>query len=310
MCVIMCKPMGVAYPPREEIVECCLNNPDGFGAMWNTPSGKVAIYKTMKKDDFLRWYDNFVKKHPVSTALVCHMRIATHGSKKAQNCHPWTDVTKSVGFAHNGILTIDNRGDLTDSETFFRDLWLPAWKVGGRKGADRAVEACIGTSKFCFLYGNGEVEMWGTWQDGSVEGVKYTNASWQSYKIIRPASCNSGSMTDWYRQYGYWDWDDDDYDSYDVPKKPTSDERLKWIMEWKRIDDLRKIYQEHQSELPFKYRSMSFDDAMATLVAMSSSTWMSPLHELFGYYGISWKNLTKEESECVVNFNSDYYNRF
>ena len=44
-------------------------------------------------------------------------------------------MIKSVlAFAHNGILSIKNRGDMTDSETFFRDIFSPVFEIGGWQG--------------------------------------------------------------------------------------------------------------------------------------------------------------------------------
>lgn len=181
MCVIMCKVSGADFPPVEEIKNCCDANPDGFGAMW-ADGKKVRLFKTMSKEAFLKFYETFAKSYPTSVPLVIHARIATHGSKNINNCHPWLDTngnTGRVGFCHNGVLSIKNRDDMTDSETFFRDIWLPAFKLGGAKFCDNAVKACIGTSRFCFLYARGNVERWGNWEEGSVKGCFYTNSSWK-----------------------------------------------------------------------------------------------------------------------------------
>lgn len=211
MCVIMSKAAGAQFPPKSEIENCVKKNPDGFGAMW-VSGGRVKVYKTMKAEKFLKWYDRFVATQPIAVPLVCHMRIATHGSKREQNCHPWTDKAGSVGFAHNGILNIKNRKDMTDSETFFRDLWLPIWKGYGKEAAKRVTEAIVGTSRFCFLYADGSIERWGNWEQGSVkEGVYYTNSSWRESVVI----CRTWDDYDW-KGYGY-------YKSHDYTK-----EKMQW----------------------------------------------------------------------------------
>ena len=181
MCVIMCKAAGVDFPPVDEIKNCCDANPDGFGAMWSNGK-KVKLFKTMAKEAFIQWYETFSTTYPNTVPLVIHARIATHGSKNIDNCHPWLDTggnVGNIGFCHNGILSIKNRGDMTDSETFFRDIWLPAYKLGDTKYRDNATRAVIGTSRFCFLYAKGNVERWGNWEEGSVKGVFYTNSSWK-----------------------------------------------------------------------------------------------------------------------------------
>ena len=228
MCVIMCKASGIEFPPVDEIKNCCDANPDGFGAMW-ADGEKVRMFKTMSKDAFMRWYETFHKTMSKAVPLVIHARIATHGSKKIENCHPWLDTGNKkgkIGFCHNGILSIKNRGDLTDSETFFRDLWLPAFKAGGEKMADNATKACIGTSRFCFLYANGNTERWGNWEEGSVKGCFYTNSSWKKNRWV--GGCYSGGST-YGGNYGYNGgyygggyWDDDDVCLGPTYKKPET----------------------------------------------------------------------------------------
>lgn len=314
MCVIMTKVAGAQFPPVEEIKNCCDSNPDGFGAMY-TAGGRVKVFKTMDKQVFIAWYEKFVKKHPVSTPLVCHMRIATHGSKKVDNCHPWTDNKGSVGFAHNGILSVKNRKDMTDSETFFRDLWLPVYLGYGSKAADRVTECCVGTSRFAFLFADGHIERWGTWEQGSVkEGVHYTNSSWEKRKVYYGGCSSYGSYN------GYLYDDDDDwgtrYGSYWQTKKDPAkivrgcasvDEAVKWIEtqpEYKDILDLRARYRSRE----FPYKQMKTLDALMR-DELRWDNWSCPLISLYKVY-TGYCQLKKEDADFLKEFNKKYMAAF
>lgn len=70
-----------------------------------------------------------------------------------KNVHGWNGC--GWYFCHNGVLSIKNKGDLTDSETFFRYLFLPAFGKTDieetNEGIDEMVNSVIGLSKFVFL---------------------------------------------------------------------------------------------------------------------------------------------------------------
>lgn len=101
----------------------------------------------------------------VDVPAIIHCRIATHGSIKRANCHPFVDKETGVAFAHNGILDIEPIGDWTDSETAFRTRFVPVIKKFGYKSRElaAAVRDIIGGSKFAFLNKNGEIQMFGNW---------------------------------------------------------------------------------------------------------------------------------------------------
>lgn len=163
MCVICIKEMGKKFPTKKNIQNCVDSNPDGFAMMWNE-DGKVKTYKTLVKKDFMKFYERFIKEHDhKTTSLVIHARIKTHGSLRIENCHCWTALDDSIGFAHNGILSITNRGDLTDSETYFRDIFVPVFSGNSYNWdvAEKTIDAIIGTSKFAFLEGDGTIRHYG-----------------------------------------------------------------------------------------------------------------------------------------------------
>lgn len=177
MCVIAIKTKGVQFPSVEDIQNCCDRNPDGFAMAWNQ-NGKLNTYKTMSKVAFIKKYKEVVASCSAKqTAMVVHARIATHGSKGLKNCHCWTG--SGLAFAHNGILTLKNRGDMTDSETFFRDIFEPIFNAGGWKPATLAIKSVIGGSKFAFLDKDGNVHMFGFYEKH--DGCFYSNSSWQGF---------------------------------------------------------------------------------------------------------------------------------
>lgn len=214
MCVIIIKDKGHAFPSEQAVKNCCLRNPDGFSMAWNDPSGCLKSFRSMSMKAFLKRYKAEVKRLDASTTgMILHMRIATHGSTGIKNCHCW--LGSGFAFAHNGILSIKNRGDMTDSETFFRDIFQPIYDHCGWEAAERAVNACIGTSKFAFLDKKGDIQSFGVYQEH--EGCYYSNDSWRGevryyfggykmpkstlkdgYETKRSLSSLLGDEWDWY----------------------------------------------------------------------------------------------------------------
>ena len=175
MCVIMIKPVGVKFPSYDAIKNCADSNPDGFS--WTvSEQGRIRTFKTMDKSVFLREYVSLVMSTPESASMVLHARIATHGSKCEDNCHGFMNEGATMSFFHNGMLSVTPRGDMTDSETFFRDIFLPMYNMYGWGAADMAVKAVIGSSKFAFIDNTGQIIRYGHFTD--VDGVFYSNSSY------------------------------------------------------------------------------------------------------------------------------------
>lgn len=107
------------------------NNPDGYGIGWYE-KGKPKVMKepisALKSENFIK-----ISHQATSTIFICHVRKATKGNRKIENCHPFN--YEQWLFAHNG--SIDNSENLkellkdkykkeikgeTDSEVFF--YWI------------------------------------------------------------------------------------------------------------------------------------------------------------------------------------------
>ena len=170
MCVIIIKPAGVKMPTTDIINAAYKANPHGCGFI--SPS---AFYKGMSLNSLKKNLKQVSDDEP----CIIHFRLATHGSIKRANCHPFN--RGDVWFAHNGILSIRPQGDMTDSETAFQNIIYPAIvKYGyGSMQMDKAVNRVIGYSKFAFLQGD-ELKLYGDFikQD---DGCYYSNLRFMPY---------------------------------------------------------------------------------------------------------------------------------
>lgn len=178
MCIIIAKPMGAQFAPKSNVSRACEANPDGFGIAYYTKGdSSVQIFRTLDVKLFKKRYAEVCKRDPKTTAVLIHARIKTHGTVKLENVHCWHDEASGLVFAHNGMLSIKNRDDMTDSETFFRDIFIPILSFGGWEAANKAINACIGSSKFAFLNTKGEIFTYG--QFVKDRGVLYSNTSYK-----------------------------------------------------------------------------------------------------------------------------------
>lgn len=183
MCIICIKQKGIKFPSYEQVKTMCDNNSDGFSLVVCDGNSKPMIYKTLSKDKFLKSYKQVVKTYNYHTStMFIHARIKTHGTMRIENCHGWTE--NGLIFAHNGILDIQNRDDLTDSETYFRDIFSPAFKVGGWKMAEKTINAVIGTSKFVFMDKRGNLRYFGNYIED--DGLLFSNATYQPRRFVYP----------------------------------------------------------------------------------------------------------------------------
>lgn len=200
MCVIAVKPKGVDLPKDDVLQSMWNTNKDGAGFMYNR-NGKVHIKKGfMTFDDFknalMETYralqaDAINLKDDVS--FVYHFRIATHGTIRPENTHPFPvtdnidelkalEFTTNLAMAHNGVISqveADKTNDLTDTATFIKDIVAPIshyTKVHFLQIPNvlKAFGSIVGYSRLAFLDGEGNVIKVGNWQDGE-DGLCYSN---------------------------------------------------------------------------------------------------------------------------------------
>lgn len=164
MCVIIIKPAGVEMPSEQILRQAYRANPDGCGFVSDT-----NYYRTMNFDKFMKK----LKKCSNDENVIIHFRLATHGSVRLGNCHPFTD-RKGLYFAHNGILNVAPYGDMTDSETAFIRHISPACRKFGYKSKkfDEICKCIAGGSRFAFLK-NGVIKTIGEYY--KYKGCMYSN---------------------------------------------------------------------------------------------------------------------------------------
>lgn len=215
MCVICIKRKGIKFPTIKQVETMCNNNPDGFSMVVCNGDLKPAICKTLNQKKFIDLYKKVIQKYDYrTTTMYIHARIKTHGTMRIENCHGWKE--NGLIFAHNGILSIANRDDLTDSETFFRDIFSPAYRIGGWKMGEKTIKAIIGTSKFVFMDDKGELRYYGHYIED--DGLLFSNTSYNPRPIYSyPTRFDSW----WPRDYKDKDtrslWNqclEDDYDEF------------------------------------------------------------------------------------------------
>lgn len=176
MCILIVKPKGVHLPDYATLCRCATLNPHGFG--FATPNKKP--YKTLSFDKFIQALNTIDESEP----MILHFRLATHGSIKASNCHPFRDNKNGLTFAHNGVLNIHTLNDKTDSETAFKLLFVPAYEKFGLKSNNfnNAVNVVRGGSKFAFLTDKGEIKTFGNFI--SHNGCLYSNNGFTGFRTF------------------------------------------------------------------------------------------------------------------------------
>lgn len=217
MCIIAIKPREVGYPSYQRVKNMCENNSDGFAIVWHVNGQPVRNYRTLNEKKFLKKYNEITSTYKAKdVSLFIHARIKTHGTQKLENCHGWIEDKIGLAFAHNGILSIKNRDDMTDSETFFRDIFAPVFELGGWDAGERAIKACIGTSKFCFMDMYGNLIHYGQYIKGD-DGILYSNDSYLERTWGKYGGCYGSTA---YRSR--WDKWDRFYDKRDKKVEKSS----------------------------------------------------------------------------------------
>lgn len=148
MCVIIYVPKGVELPSIDELRAAYTRNHDGCGFVSETDH-----YKSLHFSTFMRR----LSKRKINENVIIHFRLATHGSVKVKNCHPF--YRGGYWFAHNGVLPIISEDDRTDSQICFDSYIYPVIKKYGYASEEHIREMDKWTahgSKFAMMH-EGEV---------------------------------------------------------------------------------------------------------------------------------------------------------
>lgn len=132
-------------PSLDLLLKCASKNQDGYGFA----SSKGKFFRSLNFESFINHLDM------VSSSELCilHMRDATSAPVFLDNCHPFYDKETNVWFAHNGDIEINNSEDKTDSETIFREIFIPIIRNYGIESGEfeTICNQYIQNSKFVFL---------------------------------------------------------------------------------------------------------------------------------------------------------------
>lgn len=167
--------------PKGALREASKANGDGFGVAVAT-GDKLHLVRSMNLCDVEKTLERFGK----FPALI-HLRLATHGEKNVENCHPFL-VDDSTAFIHNGVLTIPTpQKEKSDTWHFANLIVRPHQKESGNEWlwsghASLSLHLLAGYSnKFAFLRADGKHlivnESAGHWADG----VWFSNSSYKPY---------------------------------------------------------------------------------------------------------------------------------
>lgn len=135
----MCELFGFTSSEKTDIREelraffaHSVKHPHGWGIMHETPSGRETIHEAVRALDSEKLAE-LIERLPPQRSFLGHIRFATVGSIKTENCHPFTgrDISgREWTMIHNGTIYSGRNmyryysaqtGD-TDSERLFMSL--------------------------------------------------------------------------------------------------------------------------------------------------------------------------------------------
>ena len=156
--------------PEGSLVELSRENPSGWGVAWLNDSSwhvykePLPLYSSARAREIIR-------RRVRGRIVVSHVRLASVGSRRAENTHPW--LYRGWAFAHNG--TIHDRQALlelvhkeyrdfegsTDSEMFFHLIVQEVEGLGDpvegiRSAIEKIIAKGIGFSSLNFIASDGE----------------------------------------------------------------------------------------------------------------------------------------------------------
>lgn len=203
MCVIILRPAEGHGLTREHLINCFVNNPDGWGIMY-ADGGRVITHRGMDLKGFFDVYDGLGDKN-----LGLHFRIKTHGNVDLRNTHPYEVLNMEehgadLHLMHNGTIKI-GEVDKTMSDTWhyinfeLRPILSLAPAILGVEAFTDHVEARIGWSKLLLLDGDGKFTVVAEHKGKELLGCWFSNTH------SHTAAANYGKHVGrggWYGHYG------------------------------------------------------------------------------------------------------------
>ncbi|MEM0333019.1 MAG: class II glutamine amidotransferase [Candidatus Aenigmatarchaeota archaeon] len=103
MCVIIKGKIGdLENLDYRDYLSAWKHNPHGSGIIVYDDKKVLKIQRAMKFKDFNNQLNTIKKEYPKDISIVIHMRLATHGSIKEENTHPFSFDEKFY-IIHNGV---------------------------------------------------------------------------------------------------------------------------------------------------------------------------------------------------------------
>lgn len=217
MCVIL-HGLKKKHLKREELIEAMRHNNYGFFIAALTPNSTARhVFRTLDEKLALKFFDEEVKD---DDQVVVHARIPSAGGKNLDNVHGWEE--DGILFCHNMTLT-DLKpmmsklswGDRTDSEFFFRKIFIPYYRGLGKDAykdgkfspeLQTYVEHFCGSwNKFCFIMPDNRVIRIGQWVNEPARKEGDEIAFWasnSSYRVITPRQLPEDD--DWGDEWGMY----------------------------------------------------------------------------------------------------------
>jgi hypothetical protein len=200
MCIIIHKPEGETVS-KDILKRCWDKNDDGAGFMWRSDNsiwgnkGYMSFKALLNGLEDAGFYDPEKKELTEKYALTIHFRLASHGTVKPANCHPFPvsddySLLKTryweadVGIAHNGIIPIKvGPGDVSDTMTWIKEIFSNPLVYGNMEDSaiKHLVASSINSSRLAIIYATGQVVLVGTWV--KEDGVYYSNIGFRAPQV-------------------------------------------------------------------------------------------------------------------------------
>lgn len=117
MCLIIHREEGQEPIEQAFFKDVEKRNSDGWGIMWQNPRDNEV--RTKVGFDFQEFWSLYRSLENKNVEMFVHFRMATHGSKTAEMCHPF-EVIPGMYMMHNGVISTSGIGskDNTKSDTW------------------------------------------------------------------------------------------------------------------------------------------------------------------------------------------------
>ena len=176
----------------DEFRQCMKTNGYGFFvAVLRKEPARNTFVRTLNEEEAFKAYE---LAGPDDT-VVLHARIPSRGGreKNLADVHGWVSE-EGIRFCHNGtIVSLDEtqKADgcekMTDSEYFFRRIFLPLYRAEGNKWTelvDRIVKIICDGNRFLFIFPDNTVKTVGRFVED--HGCIFSNRSYEVPKPIAP----------------------------------------------------------------------------------------------------------------------------